>query len=255
MQQDSKANEQTPRLCLVFAPGSRPDLADIDALAAQSPESGDGLFSISHRGSDGHWAELLSNGLTFDCTGLKPGAEEAQPPIGQPVGLRSLPAGEVVALTTGPHLAGSAGVLPVLRALAALGARMAALPGVMAVVWSPATAWVEPELYRRSIAEWLGGGAFPALVLIALERESNGAMVSRGLSLMTGQELRFEPDKRLPTAAMARLAVRLIHELVRFGPLREEKDFTGPEKEHLLAVPVRGGTQVRILVSGIERTQ
>jgi hypothetical protein len=100
------------------------------------------------------------------------------------------------------------------------------------------------------VAEWIGGGAFPSLVLVALEREANGAMVSRGLDFLTGQELWFEPDKRVQAAAMARLAVRLIHELVQFGPLREERDFVGPAGEHLLAVPVRNGTQVRILVTG-----
>jgi hypothetical protein len=160
-----------------------------------------------------------------------------------------MPAGEVVSLAPGPHLAGGAGLVPVLRVLAGLGARVADLPDVLAVVWSPAGAWVAPDLFRRSVADWLDGGAFPGLVLTALERERNGAMVSRGLALLTGQELRFEPDKRLPTAAMARLAVRLIHELVQSGPLQQERDFTGPAGEHLLAVPVRDGSELRILVS------
>ncbi len=157
----------------------------------------------------------------------------------------------MVSLAPGPHLAGGAGLVPVLRVLAGLGARLAGLPNVLAVVWSPAGSWVAPDLFRRSVADWLEGGAFPGLVLTALEQEHNGAMVSRGLALLTGQELRFEPDKHLPTAAMARLAVRLIHELVQSGPLRQERDFTGPAGEHLLAVPVRDGSELRILVSGL----
>ncbi len=166
-----------------------------------------------------------------------------------------MPAGEVLALVPGPHLAGGAGVLPVLRGIAGLGARLATLPGVRAVVWTPAAAWVAPELFQRSVNEWLSGGAFPALVLIALERERNGAMASRGLQLLTGQELRFEPDKRMQSAAMARLAVRLVHELVHAEPLTEHRDFQGPGGEHLLAVPVRGGTQIRILLSGLGPSQ
>jgi len=198
---------------------------------------------------------LLSSGLTFDCKGLAPGPDEAQPPAGPPVGLRSMPAGEVVSLAPGPHLAGGAGLVPVLRILADLGARLSALPGVLAVVWTPAGSWVAPDLFRRAVADWLDGGAFPGLVLTALEREGNGAMVSRGLALLTGQELRFEPDKRLPPAAMARLAVRLIHELVQSGPLRQDRDFTGPAGEHLLAVPVRDGNELRIIVSGLGKAQ
>lgn len=272
-QQDNQANGQAPRLCLVFAPGTRPSLAALAALADQDGEPVEpgepgepgepaaaaepavGAFAVSHRGPAGDWAELLCHGLTFDCTGLMPGADEPQPPAGMPVGLRSMPAGEVIALTTGPHLAGGAGLLPVLRSIAALGARLAALPGVQAVVWTPAAAWVAPDLFRRSVAEWLAGGAFPGLVLTALERERNGALVSRGLHLLTGQEVRFEPDKRLSPAAMARLAVRLIHELVQSGPLMVERDFTGPAGERLLAVPVRAGAQIRILISDVGNGQ
>lgn len=250
-QRQNQANGDAPRLCLVFAPGTRPDLTALEAFSGSGVEGPGTSFSVSHSSPDGKWAELLVDGLTFDCIGLAPGPDEPQPPVGLPVGLRSMPAGEIVSVLPGPHLAGGAGLLPVLRGIARLGARLADLPGVLAVVWSPAAAWVTPELFRRSVADWLAGGAFPGLVLIALERERNGAMASRGLQLLTGQELRFEPDKRLPSAAMARLAVRLLHELVQHGPLLEERDFVGPAGEHLLAVPVRGGTQIRILVSDL----
>lgn len=246
VQRDNQADGQAPRLCLVFAPGTRPDLRALQLLSEHRA-----AFSISHHGANADWAEILSNGLTFDCTGLAPGPDEPQPPVGTPVGLRSMPAGEVIALAPGPHLVGAAGLLPVLQAIARLGVELAALPGVKALVWSPAASWVAPELFRRSIGDWLAGGAFPGLALTSLERERNGAMVSRGLHLLIGQEVRFEPDKRLPSAAMARLAVRLIHELVQSGPLMFERDFKGPEGEHLLAVPVRDGTQIRILLSGL----
>lgn len=236
------------RLCLVFAPGYRPDLAALEALARASAGDVQTAFAITHPSPDGTWAELLLHGLTFDCTGLAPGPDTAQPPAGPPVGLRSMPAGEVVSLAPGPHLAGGAGLVPVVRVIAALGKKLVELGGVLAVSWAPAGSWVAPDLFCRSVAEWLDGGAFPALVLTALEREGNGAMTSRGLHLLIGQELRFEPDKRLPAAAMARLGVRLIHELVQSGPLQQERDFTGPAGEQLLAVPVRNGSELRILV-------
>lgn len=250
---DSLAEVRAPRLCLIFASGARPDLAALEALAGAAcaglPQSSP--FTISHRGQSNDWAELLVDGLTFDCTGLAAGPADPQPAAGPVVGLKSMPAGEVVSLAPGPHLAGGAGLVPVLRVLAGLGANLAHLPGVLATVWSPAGSWVQPDLFIRSVADWLQGGAFPALALTALKRESNGAMVSTGLSLLTGQELRFEPDKRLSAARMARLVVRLIHELVQSGPLAAERDFVGPEGEHLLAVPVLNATQVRVLVSDL----
>lgn len=249
-----------PRLCFVFAPGSRPDLAALDALAgvpssAAHTSSAATSFFVSHRSPDGTWAELLLHGLTFDCTGLAPGDSDAQPAAGPPVGLRSMPAGEIVSLAPAPHLAGGAGLIPVLQVIAKLGANLAALSGVLAVTWTPAGSWVAPDLFRRAIAVWLDGGAFPGLILTALEQKANGALVSRGLQLLIGQELYFEPDKRLPPATLARLAVRMIHELVQIGPLQHERDFTGPGGERLLAVPVRDGTELRILVSGLGSEQ
>lgn len=246
---DRTASNGAPRLCLVFAPGSRPDLAALEALVEAPQQRNLPGFIISHRSPDQRWAELLADGLTFDCTGLAPHPGDLQPPAGPPVGLRAMPAGEVVSLAPGPHLAGAAALLPVLRILAGIGARLATLPGIKAVIWTPASAWVSPDLFQRVVSDWLEGGAFPGLVLTALERERNGAMVSRGLGLLTGQEVRFEPDKRLTAAAMARLAVRLIHELVQTGRLTTERDFAGPAGEHLLVVPVRDGTQVRVIVS------
>jgi hypothetical protein len=191
---------------------------------------------------------LLARGMTFDCRGLAPGAGTALPEVGTLLGLDKAPPGEALALLPGPHLAEGRGLLPVVRVLAGLGAVLAGLPGVLAVCWNPATSWMAPDYFRKTAFDWLGGGAFPALGLTTLKRERNGAMVSQGLELLIGQELRFEPDAELAPAQVARIAVRMIHELVARGPLTEAEEFAGPEGEPLLAVPVREGTQLRVIV-------
>ena len=234
-------------LSLVFGGEARPD-ADV-VNSAGLDKGATGRFSVSHRPdpSEG-WLELLSSGLTFDCLGIAPGSPAAVPPPGAMLGLDAIPDGESVALRPGPHIAAGRGLLPVVRVLAAVGMRLAALPGVRAVCWQPAGSWMEPGYYRRVVGDWLDGGAFPALGLTSLRRESNGAMVSLGLGLLIGQELRFEPDRTLSAGAVARISVRLIHELISNGPLTVPKEFTGADGEQLLAVPVRGGEQLRVMV-------
>jgi hypothetical protein len=153
-----------------------------------------------------------------------------------------------VALLPGPHLIEGRGLLPVVRVLAGLGAVLAGLPGVQAVCWNPAGSWMAPDYFRKVVFDWLGGGAFPALGLTTLKAESNGAMISQGLELLIGQELRFEPDHELRPAQIARIAVRMIHELIERGPLVETGEFAGPDGEPLLAVPVREGSQLRVMV-------
>lgn len=242
--------ELVPCLSLVFAPGQRP-AAGVIADHLCLPDAALPAATVSHAPADGHWIELLSSGLTFDCAGLAPGPAAALPPAGAAIGMSGNPGGEAITLAPGPHLSGGAGLLPVLRIMAGLGARLAGLPGLLAVIWSPAGTWVEPATFVRAITAWLGGGAFPALALTGLERESNGAMVTRGLGLLCGQELRIEPDRRLEPAAIARIAVRLIHDLITVGPIERELDLAGPAGEALLAVPVRGGNEVRILIRSV----
>lgn len=223
-------------LSLLFEQGQRPDA---DALEALSRTEGGLLhFSISYQPDpDEGWLELLASGLTFDCRGLSPAAPQAPPPHGALLGLAAEPVGEAVSLAPGPHLRDGGGLFPVVRILAGLGATIAALPGLRAAVWHPARSWMAPDYFRSVIGAWLAGGAFPALGLTTLERHGAAGMASCGLALFTGQELRLEGMEGLAPAAMARIALRLMHELVAAGPLAERRDFVGPGGERLHAVP------------------
>lgn len=244
---DSAIAARDTVLSLIFAKGQRPG---VEALAALEHQGGAGLgFAISHRPAPGEgWLELLARGMTFDCRGLAPGPCADFPATATLLGLNGPPAGEALALLPGPHLAEGRGLLPVVRVLAGLGAALTGLPGVQAVCWNPAGSCMAPDYFRKVVHDWLDGGAFPALGLTTLKREANGAMVSQGLELLIGQELRFEPDRELASAQVARIAVRMIHELIARGPLAEAGEFVGPDGEPLLAVPVREGSQLRIMV-------
>lgn len=234
-------------LSLVFAQGQRPEAAHIAALQ-QSKGEGIGI-SISHRPHpDEGWVELLGNGLTFDCRGLAPASPAALPPEGVLLGLDLMPRGEALELLPAPHLAAGRGMPVVVRTLAALGLRLAELPGLAAVCWQPAQSWMAPDYFRKIAADWLAGGAFPALGLTTLRREEGGVMVSRGLALLTGQELRFEAAGDLAPARIARIMVRLINEFAEHGPLREATAFTGPEGERLRVVPVDAGHWLSVSV-------
>lgn len=210
-------------ISLLFAPGQRPDAGAVEALAASG-----GQFAVSHRPDDGggggqpNWLELLTTGLTFDLHGLAPGAPSDISAFAYRYGL---PAGadiglaETLTLALGPHLAGAEGLLPVVRAAAALARALAQLPGTLAVGWRPARALSGVAHFTSSVGAWLDGGAFPALGLTALERSPDGAMTSEGLAHLIGQELRLEPAEGSLPAEDARLAMRLIDLLVSTGTM------------------------------------
>ena len=221
---------------LLFAQGQRPDAAALHALAAR----GEGAlhFAVSHQPDPAEgWLELLATGLTFDCRGLAPAEPQPAPPSGTLLGLTVQPAGEAVSLAPGPHLLEGGGLLPVVRVLAGLAVELSRLPGVVAVCWHPARSWMEPGYFRQTVGAWLDGGAFPALGLTTLLREGGSGMTTVGLALLTGQELLLESMDVFSPGASARIAMRLVHELVLHGPLVAPGDFIGPAGETLRAVP------------------
>ena len=237
-------------LSLVFAEGQRPDITVLMALAEASLlRAPVARFVISHRPLPGEgWAELLASGLTFDCAGLNPAPPAFSPAGGALLGLEHQPIGEAISLSPGPHLAEAMGMLPVVRVLAGLGAQLAAMPGVSAVCWNPARCWMPPAYFCKVVDNWLADGPFPALGLTSLERDAEGSIISVGLALLIGQELRFSPDPKLVPADIARIAVRLIHALIETGPLTAQHSFLGPDRETLQVTPNLPGTQLEVTI-------
>jgi len=240
---------------VLFAPGHRPDAAAIRVLSGT--EVG---FSISldptaqpdaagEPGMQGNWLELVATGLTFDLGGLAPGPSAERPAMrhayGLPASVNDQPF-EAIMLRPGPHLAGGRAMLPVVRCLAWLAARLAVLPGAQAVAWHPARCWSSPEAFRAGVLRWIEGGVFPAFNLAALANTADGALQSEGLALFTGQELRIEPDLAEDRAAAAKIALRLLHWLVEYGKVAEPEQLTGPEGEALRVEPSANGRFVRV---------
>lgn len=231
-------------LSLLFAAGQRPGVREIVRLAeASGTQPG---FGIAHLPDPEHgWIELLAMGLSFDCSGLAPldGLEPIRPRqmFGLSAAIEHEPL-EAIVINPGPHLADGARLMPVVRGLVGIGARLAELEGVKAVCWNPAQSWMEAGYFRRVVDDWLHGGAFPALGLTTLEQRPDGSMVSSGLAFLTGQELFLVPKEGASAAETAKLAVRVIDELVYAGPLLESAQYAGPNGEELRAEPEAGGT-------------
>lgn len=235
-------------LALAFNSGQRPDAEALVDLAAQDGKTMP--FAVTHiaAGSD-NWVELLTGGLAFDCRCLAPEAHTAPEKGATLLGLADVPAGEVITLEPAPHIAEGRGLMPIVRALAGLGAELCLLPGVTGVYWRPAHCWMTPKYFAGVISEWLKGGPFPGLGLTSLRHAEGGAMVSVGLDYLIGQELHFEPNRRLAPAAIARIAVRLVNDLVTSGPLQRPAQLRGPEGELVEVRPSPDGRQLQVSVT------
>jgi hypothetical protein len=137
-------------------------------------------------------------------------------------------------------------MLPVVRGQAWLATRLCALPGVMAVGWAPARSLSSVSHFTVSVSRWLEGGVFPGLGLTALAEDRGGGMQSEGLAFFTGQELRIDPQLAGDKAVAARLALRLINELVGRGRLERVEQLKGPAGEALRIVPSEDGRLLHV---------
>jgi hypothetical protein len=238
-------------LSLIFPAGSRPTL---HALAEYAGKSGD--FSISHHlgeHGDAIAVELLLWGLTFDLVGLAPAGSAPLPVCPYNFALDrdfEIAGQDALRILPGPHLHDGRHMVPVVRAMAALGADLCGLPHLSAVVWHPARSCIQPEYFASIVANWLKGGIFPARGLVGLANVADGAMQSEGVGFFTGQELRIEPELMDDPAVAARIAFRLIDHLVANGPLDRAMDISGPEGRLLRIEPSENGRLARVWSAG-----
>jgi hypothetical protein len=245
-------------LSLIFAAGRRPSAVDVQRIAA-ARLAGPGSFSITQSGdtdADGDsfpstvkWLELLTSGLTFDLSGLMPGASTDMPKARHLFGItrdETTHGVEALEINPGLHLEFGAALLPVVRAMVGLSCELAQLPGVVALCWHSAGTWMSAAYFTRMVEQWLIGGAFPALGLTALKRTADGGVESEGLAFLVGRECRIEPDISVSPAESAKLAIRVIHHLIEGNRINVPTLLAGPNGEHFQAAPSTDGRFVQI---------
>lgn len=232
-----------PAVTLLFRPGQRPDSDGVRALSGRDPR-----FEVTAGGTDTatgasgseHWVELLMNGLTFDLVGLSPGKSA---PVEKSRHVFSMDAEatsgswEAIVLKPGPHLSSGRTMPPVLRSLAWLGAMLAEIPGVEAVIWHSASIWSSPDYFRRTVINWIEGGVFPGFGLTALVPVEGGGMRSEGLACFIGLELSVAANVARDQQDLAKLSLRIVHWLVEHGGLESDVALTGPSGEPIVLRP------------------
>ena len=147
----------------------------------------------------------------------------------------------------GVHILEAAGTVPVLKGLLGIARDFIQhFEQVEAVVWPHSASVIGRRFFGSTVTVYLEGGAFPALGLVALQDSVDGGLQSVGLSHVTGQEVRIEPDLASDKLIATRLAVRLINQLVLTGPVERVEELVAPDGRVIRIEPSPNGPFVRV---------
>lgn len=219
MDASDRSADCAPVAALLHEPSNLPALADV----LSGPDRGLQYF-VSHTPEPAEgWAEVLSNGLTFDVRGLREGHANLAPDVANSVGLALPDPAESAWLTVapGPHLAGAERLLPVIRVASMLLMELAKVGPAKGIAWLPARLIIKTELFERAVRPWLEGGTFPAPAFVAMHREADGALRTEGLNFLIGQEFLLSPGASGDVRQLPFVALRLVDWLVAHGPVIE----------------------------------
>ncbi|WP_205700600.1 hypothetical protein [Croceicoccus sediminis] len=156
-------------------------------------------------------------GLEFSLRPASAGVDDAQFIAVNPIDLPEGPSHELI------FAGGEAGSFAALAmVMTTLAAEIAEAGAARAVMWVPSGTVTGADFFVKLAKAWADGGAFPAMVLVALKSDGNAGLTSRGLDLFCGQELMLD----LAPMAMpeqAKVAIRMIDHLVAEGPVTENE--------------------------------
>lgn len=194
--------------------------------------------------------ELVLDGFTFDLffDPVTPGHMYSRYGNAQDSAAAGfMSSGCALVLVPGPHLAGSEGMLLIVRTQWALAARLAAqLPQIAGAGWPPSANVLGAEPFIAAAEGWAQGGPMPLAGLITFHPVLGNALHSAGLAHFTSQEVRLEPELAALGDDATRLGQQIAQMLMHRGPLREAEQFTSPGGEIIRLEPSVNGRFVRV---------
>ncbi|MBL0924348.1 MAG: hypothetical protein IBJ12_07765 [Sphingomonadaceae bacterium] len=147
--------------------------------------------------------------------------------------LDSSSVGSVLGISLGDHVAGGERVPAIVQGLLGVGQRLGKLLGATGAIWHPADILSGFPYFSEAVADYLGGGGFPALALVNFKGGKDGSIVTHGLALLSGQELEICPAEMGQSEVMRRV-VRVVHDIATNGPVQNPVELAGIEAGEII---------------------
>ncbi|ASK87737.1 hypothetical protein [Sphingorhabdus sp. SMR4y] len=126
---------------------------------------------------------------------------------------------EAIGITPGDNLASARHIHEINRRLLLLGQLVGESLSATRTVWLPSGKLVDFPWFRQAAGQYIGGGAFPALLRTTVTEVRTGHFVTRGLDYFAGQEIRLTTSQDCDLAAASRHLVRIIEDITTNGKI------------------------------------
>jgi hypothetical protein len=133
-----------------------------------------------------------------------------------------------VDIRLGGHVAGGERVPSIIQALLEASRMMGSVLNAHAIMWHPAMVVSGFVYFSEVVADYVAGGAFPVLALVNFKAQADGVIASKGLDLLSGQELQVE-DCGMDQREIMRRVVRVVHDVAVNGPIQQVVKLDGIE--------------------------
>lgn len=135
--------------------------------------------------------------------------------------------GCAVDLSLGNHVAGGERVPAIIQTMLGAARKSGASLGALGTIWHPADIVSGFSYFSEAVADYVEGGAFPALVLVNF-KDDGGVITSKGLALLSGHELQVGTSD-MDQSEMMRRVVRVVHDIATNGPVHSAVKLAGIE--------------------------
>lgn len=143
----------------------------------------------------------------------------------------------------GDHVAGGERVPAIVQALLGAAENLGSSLDAVATIWQPADIVSGFEYFSGAVTDYLAGGSFPVLALVSFKAGPDGAIDSKGLAFLSGQELHVLPAS-MDQADLMRRVVRVVHDIAVNGPMSEPARLSGIEPGEILELKPLPGSAV-----------
>jgi hypothetical protein len=141
--------------------------------------------------------------------------------------------GCAIGLELSDHVAGGERIPAIIQALLGAGQKLGTSLGAVGAVWHPANIVSGFDYFSEAVADYLGGGAFPVLLMVNFRAGHDSMINSTGLSFVSGQELQIAGGGMEQNEIMRRV-VRVAHDIAVNGSIQAGTKLSGIEVDEVL---------------------